>query len=195
MPRRTLAAVAAALALAALARPTGAEPAHDPAQRFPVWGAAIKAATSLAVRHWGLDPCGGRVVVSWARMDPGFNAKSGWDYTPGTPDDPRTRTNCTLALNDAVPFDWPKLCTIVMHEYGHLTGHPHSGDPHDVMSPYYSEPAAPCAAAPEPRGARLRRALVRAGGVTVAVACAGRHRGAALHGLRACHVGGQAQNR
>ena len=49
-------------------------------------------------------------------MDAGFNAKSGWDYTPGAPDDPRTRTNCTLALNDAVPFDWPKLCTIVMHE-------------------------------------------------------------------------------
>jgi hypothetical protein len=188
--RPRLAVIVAALTLVAVPRPSGAQTTHDPAQRFPVWGAAVKRATQLAVHHWGLDPCGGHVAVRWARIDPGVNARSTWDFVPGAPDDPRARTNCVIALNAASGYDWPKLCTILIHEYGHLTGHAHSDDEDDVMSPYYSEPATMCAATPEPRGASSRAITTRhTGGVTVAIACGGRHGGRPRHGLRACHAG------
>jgi hypothetical protein len=60
-------------------------------------------------------------------------------------DDPSTYSDCSITYNLDVDWDWPKLCTVVEHELGHLSGHDHVNDPHDVMSPYYVFPAPECA--------------------------------------------------
>jgi hypothetical protein len=44
-------------------------------------------------------------------------------------------------------YSWPKFCTVLVHEYGHLTGHPHTVDGADVMSPIYRAPLPACTTA------------------------------------------------
>jgi hypothetical protein len=97
------------------------------------------------VARWGTDPCGGQVQVSWNHMGPGINARSQWMSVDVH--DPSTYSQCTISYNLDVDWDWPKLCTVVEHELGHLAGHDHVNDPHDVMSPYYVYPSAECSAA------------------------------------------------
>jgi hypothetical protein len=60
--------------------------------------------------------------------------------------DPSTYSDCSISYNLDVDWDWPKLCTVVEHEMGHLSGHDHVNDPHDVMSPYYVYPSPECGA-------------------------------------------------
>jgi matrixin len=165
-----------------------AQTAGGPAERFPVWGTAVKTGEQLARGHWGMQACGGRVALSWRRLDPAVNATSRWWNPSSAYGDAAANTDCTTTLNANVDFDWPKLCTILVHEYGHLTGHPHSADPQDIMYPYYEGPVAECAATPEPHAARPR-VTGSTGAVTAAVACGRRSHGRgvhAVHGLRAC---------
>jgi hypothetical protein len=85
-----------------------------------------------------------QVAVTWAHMGAGINARSQWMsidvHTPAT------YSQCSITYNLDVDWDWPKLCTVIEHELGHLAGHEHVNDPHDVMSPYYVYPSAECAA-------------------------------------------------
>ncbi len=67
-------------------------------------------------------------------------AASGWDSPTGPnqfTSPPATWTNCVMSLNAAnwpevypEPFadqvDWIQDCSVFLHEWGHLTGHPHS---------------------------------------------------------------------
>jgi hypothetical protein len=99
-------------------------------------------AHALAVSRWGMEPCGGQVSVTWTHMGDGINARSQWLATDTH--NPATFTSCSIAYNLDVDWDWPKLCTVVEHELGHLAGHDHVDDPHDVMSPYYIYPAPEC---------------------------------------------------
>jgi hypothetical protein len=55
-------------------------------------------------------------------------------------------TACRIFFNAAM---FPKLskamiCTLVLHEYGHLTGRPDSDDPRSVMYGYYRRPDPRC---------------------------------------------------
>ena len=77
-------------------------------------------------------------------MGSGINARSQWmSYDVHNP---ATFTQCSITYNLDVDWDWPKLCTVIEHELGHLAGHDHVDDPHDVMSPYYVYPTPECAA-------------------------------------------------
>jgi hypothetical protein len=134
-------------ALLALALLPAAARADDLAPALPVPAADGLMATAhdLAVARWGTDPCGGQVQVSWNHMGPGINARSQWMSVDAH--DPSTYSQCSISYNLDVDWDWPKLCTVVEHELGHLAGHDHVNDPHDVMSPYYVYPSAECSAA------------------------------------------------
>ena len=110
----------------------------------PAADALTTTAHALAVAHWGVDPCAGQVTVTWAHMGSGINARSQWmSYDIHNP---ATYSQCSITYNLDVDWDWPKLCTVIEHELGHLAGHEHVDDPHDVMSPYYVYPSPECAA-------------------------------------------------
>jgi hypothetical protein len=72
------------------------------------------------------------------------NATSTWTNPAGQYADPTANTDCAIAFNVVASWDWPKLCSIVTHEYGHLLGHSHSPVRTDVMYPYYLAPIAGC---------------------------------------------------
>jgi hypothetical protein len=110
----------------------------------PAADALTTTAHALAVARWGVEPCAGQVAVTWAHMGAGINARSTWMSVDVH--DPSTYSQCSIAYNLDVDWDWPKLCTVVEHELGHLAGHEHVNDPHDVMSPYYVFPSAECVA-------------------------------------------------
>jgi hypothetical protein len=109
-----------------------------------------------------MEPCGGQVSVTWTHMGDGINARSQWLSTDTH--NPATFTSCSISYNLDVDWDWPKLCTVVEHELGHLAGHDHVDDPHDVMSPYYFYPTPECGGqqattgAPSPEPASQRSA-------------------------------------
>ena len=131
----------------------------------PASDALTASAHALAVARWGVDPCGGQVAVTWAHMGAGINARSQWMSTDLH--NPATYTQCSITYNLDVDWDWPKLCTVIEHELGHLAGHEHVDDPHDVMSPYYVFPSAECAggqpgAQPAPAQAAVAPAAVAA---------------------------------
>jgi hypothetical protein len=114
----------------------------------PASDALTSTAHALAVAHWGVDPCAGQVTVTWAHMGAGINARSTWmSYDIHNP---ATYSQCAISYNLDVDWDWPKLCTVIEHELGHLAGHDHVNDPHDVMSPYYVYPTPECAAGGAP---------------------------------------------
>ena len=119
----------------------------------PAADALTTAAHALAVARWGVEPCSGQVAVTWAHMGGGINARSQWMSIDIH--NPATYSQCSIAYNLDVDWDWPKLCTVIEHELGHLAGHEHVNDPHDVMSPYYVFPSPECAdrAAWRPAGA------------------------------------------
>ena len=131
----------------------------------PAADALTSTAHGLAVARWGMDPCGGQVAVTWAHMGAGINARSQWMSTDVH--NPATYSQCSITYNLDVDWDWPKLCTVIEHELGHLAGHEHVDDPHDVMSPYYVFPSAECAggqpgAQPAPAQAAVAPASVAA---------------------------------
>jgi Matrixin len=135
--------VCAMLAIALL--PAAAQADFDaPALPVPAADALTSAAHGLAVARWGVDPCGGQVAVTWAHMGAGINARSQWMSIDIH--NPLTYSQCSITYNLDVDWDWPKLCTVIEHELGHLAGHDHVDDPHDVMSPYYVYPSPECAA-------------------------------------------------
>jgi hypothetical protein len=117
----------------------------------PASDALTSTAHALAVARWGVDPCAGQVTVTWTHMGAGINARSTWmSYDVHNP---ATYSQCAISYNLDVDWDWPKLCTVIEHELGHLAGHDHVDDPHDVMSPYYVYPTPECAAGGGPAAA------------------------------------------
>ena len=144
-------ALACVPAIARAAEPTNPVPAAF--VRFAPATAAFATAEQIAIAHWGWSPCGGVVQVSWAALPEDENASSSWSNPTSAYGAPRSNTACAIVFNTLAPFDWEKLCTVVVHEFGHLTGHPHSETPGDVMSALYSDPDPQCATTPDPAGA------------------------------------------
>jgi hypothetical protein len=135
--------VCAALALVAMPTAALADDGDPPAIPVPAADSLMATAHQLAVARWAMEPCGGQVAMSWTHMGEGINARSQWMSIDTN--DPSTYSECSITYNLDVDWDWPKLCTVVEHELGHLSGHDHVNDPHDVMSPYYVYPAPECA--------------------------------------------------
>jgi hypothetical protein len=131
---------------------------RNAAARYAVGSPGLSLAQSIAVAHWGWNPCGGNVVLTWKRQADDINALSLWS-TLGADAyaDPADNQDCEIDLNPAATWDWPKLCTVVVHEYGHLTGHDHDAHPGRLMSAVYSTPLPECTTTAEPR-ARTSRA-------------------------------------
>lgn len=142
----------AAMTVATTAAPRlpAAHSAAPPSMRFPVGSPAMATAQGIARMAWGADACGGQVAIRWARMAPLINAGASWANDGGIWSSPAANTDCSVVLNAAVAFDWPKLCTVLVHEYGHLTGHRHSPNPRSVMYAYYVRPYPPCARVRDP---------------------------------------------
>lgn len=134
LPKRVL--IAVAVAVAAVAFPSSA------AGRPSGLSIALKKAYQL----WHVAPCGGHYRVLFS-LRPGNDQNAGYAKfnTPAGPEqyttDPSTWTGCALVLNaaewtpDQVYMNWSTLCTIVMHEWGHLIGHVHSDEPQFSNAP------------------------------------------------------------
>jgi hypothetical protein len=80
--------------------------------------------------------------MRWADMDPSLNALATWKSAPGAP--ASTYTDCSIDFNRAVPYDYARLCTAMLHEVGHLLGQQHTNDPNSPMSHEYLGPVGPC---------------------------------------------------
>ena len=153
----TLGLVSAGCVLLAGTGVAGSETA-SPKSRFAVDSPALRAAQDIARAYWGTDPCGGEIEISWQRRQRHVNAISTWSTTNAEDPyaDPGGNSDCTIQLNPRARFDWPKLCTVVVHEYGHLAGHDHDAAPGRLMSAYYTTPLRVCTTGITGRALRSR---------------------------------------
>jgi hypothetical protein len=91
-------------------------------------------ALAIALHVWGAPNCG-QAHTEWERMpDPGVYGRAVY-FSNG-----RNR-DCAIVLNTTnklwrEPLESEMLCTIIVHEMGHLTGHNHSDDWRNVMYPH-----------------------------------------------------------
>ena len=143
--RLLLAASVAMIPLAFATAGSGAAGDVPPATRFAVGSPAMATAQQIARAHWGVDACGGNVAVSWGVDDASINARSYWANPYSAYGHPHLNVHCRIVFNAEMAFTWPKFCTVLVHEYGHLVGRPHGPDGPDVMSPVYRAPLAACA--------------------------------------------------
>lgn len=136
----------AGAALAACALGSAATPAlADPAAEFAPGSGPAVGAQRVAAAYWNADPCHGQITLVWSALDPDINATSSW-VNPVAYGAPAENTDCSIEFNSAIDWDWTRFCSVLVHEYGHLNGLPHSSDPADVMYPIYQGPVAQCAA-------------------------------------------------
>ncbi|HST32067.1 MAG TPA: matrixin family metalloprotease [Solirubrobacteraceae bacterium] len=111
-------------------------------------------ATTLAERYWGAVPCGGQVAVLSAQpLAAGTDATTDAWVTFQSPlgandlqAPASTYTACTISLarwqwptRARQAADWNMLCLTVVHELGHLLGHPHSLAPGSVMAAVFTD--------------------------------------------------------
>lgn len=161
-PTRVCVLVAVAgLMLGASSARTRAASSGSPAARYAVGSPGMTAAVAIAARYWGAAACGGDVALSWSSADPpSINARATW-FNPVDPfAAPQLNHDCSIVFNANAWLPWPRFCTVVVHEWGHLTGHPHSDDPNDVMAAVMRAPSPACAAAPDPAATRSSAATV-----------------------------------
>jgi hypothetical protein len=140
MDGRRLGTLLACLASLIVAVPAAAQQAPD------AWMAKAR---RLADQQWGFDPCQGAITTTWGTLPADQNAVSTWLNQHQDYGDPAHNTQCSVTFNTRQDWDWPKFCTIAIHEFGHLAGNPHSDDPNDVMFAYYAGTNVPeCDASP-----------------------------------------------
>lgn len=107
---------------------------------------AITTAESIAASHWGSVACAGKVEIAWRARPRLVSAVSSWSNRLNPYDDAQGNFDCRVEFNPRATWTWAKFCTVLVHEFGHLTGHRHSSDPHDVMSPVLVDPLPACTA-------------------------------------------------
>jgi hypothetical protein len=85
---------------------------------------------AIAALLWGQPACGMPTVVDDPALPPdalGYN----------------DRRSCTIDLASPRPAAYDtaaSVCTTIVHEWGHLTGHAHSANPRSVMYPEQLQP-------------------------------------------------------
>ena len=119
-------------------------PVQNPQTVFTIGSPAEQLAIQIAKTTWNSDPCGGQVTVEWGTLGADVNAQSSWTNPQSAYDNPELNGDCTVTFNPGADFDWKKFCTVMVHEYGHLSGKPHSPNPNDVMNAYYTVPIQAC---------------------------------------------------
>lgn len=97
--------------------------------QWPVGSPGFNAALARAQAIWGdvAPPC--TPAIAWFPIQNNWNAVT-------------TMPACTISLNPSLITDWPKLCTILAHEWGHVLGHGH--DDTVLMSAIYAGPVPEC---------------------------------------------------
>lgn len=124
--------------------PSEVVPVENPQSVFTIGSPAEQLAIQIAKTTWHTDPCGGQVTVEWGSLGADVNAQSSWTNPQSAYDNPELNGDCTVTFNPGADFDWKKFCTVMVHEYGHLAGNPHSPDPNNVMNAYYTVPIQSC---------------------------------------------------
>jgi hypothetical protein len=113
----------------------------------------VTLATTVAEHYWGAVPCAGQIQVRAnqalvAGLDPTTDGWATFDSSLGANDleaPAATYTHCTISLahwqwptRAEMDRDWNMFCLTVIHEMGHLLGHPHSLTPGSVMAPVFT---------------------------------------------------------
>ena len=127
---------------------------------------SVRTAFDFAVGFWGRGaPCGGAVELKAAALEPETFADATWDNTLGMQfERPDLNHSCSITVNTLHEWsDWPRTCTVVTHEVGHLLGHTHVDRPGDLMAPVVDFVLPQCAAprtaaaeAPRPKKRTVR---------------------------------------
>ena len=146
MARLSLIAILAAALLMPAAADARGEAAHH------AHGNPARLATAVAKRYWNATPCSGQITVLAdmplpAGLEPSTDAWVTFDSSLGANDlqaPTATYTGCTIGLahwqwptTRSMQSDWNMFCLTVIHEMGHLLGHPHSLIPGSVMAPVF----------------------------------------------------------
>lgn len=130
----------ALLAAAVIAAPAGAAP---PAIGTPEFDQLVQVATG----YWPAPPCGGAVEYAYADLPGTTVGYASWMQPAVAAPDPAAFSACRIDIERALDVESATLCTVIVHELGHLRGLVHATDPADVMYANLRSPLAECAAA------------------------------------------------
>jgi hypothetical protein len=105
----------------------------------------LSIALERAFQLCGVEPCGGSYRVELTTLPAEVRGHSSWRQ-PASSLGPFTTpsgtwSDCVIQLPasawtaERVASEWPYACSLVLHEWGHLTGHPHSDVPGEPADP------------------------------------------------------------
>src|SRR5690349_16817466 len=113
---------AASLVLAATSLLTAAPALADPAADYAPGTPATQAAEAIARDYWQATPCAGQVSIVWTSLTATTNATSSWANPVSQYGAPDQNNTCQVAFNQDLRWDWTRFCSVLVHEFGHLTG-------------------------------------------------------------------------